>query len=146
MQEMVVEDTDVESEAAVSQFDMTVVDSEDGDLHSSSSVSPRHRLLGDSDTESLADGVHSHSREQCGNKRSVLFLFLGFCEARSGTPRGWPWTKHCRRTRSAALGDGSCSSCFPGCCCTGEDKVATFQKACWCNGLTIFVQVSGPNC
>ena len=30
MQEMVVEDADVESVAAVSQFDMTVADSEDG--------------------------------------------------------------------------------------------------------------------
>ena len=34
-----------------SQFDMTVADSEDSDLHSSPSVSPRHHLLGDSDTE-----------------------------------------------------------------------------------------------
>ena len=58
MQEMVVEDADVES---VSQFDMTTADSEDGDLHSSPSVSPRHRLLGDSDTESLADGASTVS-------------------------------------------------------------------------------------
>ena len=33
---------------------MTVADSENGDVHG---VSPRHRLLGDSDTESLSDGV-----------------------------------------------------------------------------------------
>ena len=46
--------------AAVSQFDMTVA-AEDGDLHSSPSASPRHRLLGDSDTESLADGASTVS-------------------------------------------------------------------------------------
>ena len=49
MQVMVVEDADVEFVAAVSQFDMTVADSEDSD--SSLSVLPRHGLLGDFDTE-----------------------------------------------------------------------------------------------
>ena len=48
---------------------MTVADSEDSDLHSSPSASPRHRLLGDSDTESLADGasivsIHSVVEEE----------------------------------------------------------------------------------
>ena len=27
-----------------------------------------------------------------------------------------------------------------------QDEAATFPEASWCNGLTIFVQVSGPNC
>ena len=66
LQGMVVDDVDVDSVAPVSQFDMTVADSEDSDLHSSPSVSPRHRLLGDSDTESLADGSIHCEHSQCG--------------------------------------------------------------------------------
>ena len=62
IQDMVVEDdSDVEFVATISQFDMTVADSEDGDLHSSPKVSPRHRLFGHSDTESLADGASTVS-------------------------------------------------------------------------------------
>ena len=57
MEGMVVDDVDEDSVAAISQFDMTVADSEDKDLHSFPTASPRHRLLGNSDTESLADGV-----------------------------------------------------------------------------------------
>ena len=69
MEGMVVDDVGEDSVAAVSQFDMTVADSEDSDLHSSPSASPRHRLLGDSDTESLADGastvsIHSVAEEE----------------------------------------------------------------------------------
>ena len=61
----------LDSVAAVSQFDMTEADCEDGDLHSSPSVSPRHRLLGDSDTESLADGVSTVSSHNVVEEESL---------------------------------------------------------------------------
>ena len=78
MQGMVVDDVDVDSVAAVSQFDKTVADSEDGDLHSSRSVSPRHRLLGDSDTESLADGASTVSIHSVVEEESQLMSFTTF--------------------------------------------------------------------
>ena len=48
-------------------------------------------------------------------------------------------TNEVRRTRGWKL-----FLLLPGCCYTGQDEVATFQQASWCNGLTIFMQVSGP--
>ena len=73
IQEMVDEDdSHVESVAAVSHFDMTVADSEDGDLHSFPSVSPRHRLLGDSDTESLVDGASTVSIHSVVEEESTV--------------------------------------------------------------------------
>ena len=78
MQGMVVDDVDADSVAAVSQFDLTVADSEDGDLHSSPSVSPRHRLLGDSDTESLADGGSTVSIHSAVEEESQLMSFTTF--------------------------------------------------------------------
>ena len=45
------------SDVEFSQVDMTVADSENGDVFASPKVTPRHRSLGDSDTESMSDGV-----------------------------------------------------------------------------------------
>ena len=57
---------------------MTVADSEDGDLHSSPSVSPRRRLLGDSDTESLADGASTVSIHSVAEESPQLMSFTTF--------------------------------------------------------------------
>ena len=64
------------SDAEIGRVHLTVADSENSDAIAPSQATPGHRLLGDSDTESLSDGV-SIASVRSTNPVVVLPPFLG---------------------------------------------------------------------